>query len=231
MNTERRVRIASLVFWIHRFRAHFWRLLTYPLNIWVKIEVNIIHRTSHRRAIRFQEAVASWNKRVNLLMPELQSLSGLTEARKTKVLNLRSALLDESKQLQDTAQMMRVTPETNSFPGANALLTTAGYFKIKLTDISRKTSSFRTLLSRIESDTFYWDLLLWLIVPGVDSDALLGDLTEEYPLQVSTLGDEGARAWYRYQVATTVRDCVWKKLERILAIGTAIDLIDRWFRK
>jgi hypothetical protein len=123
MKTERRVRIATLVFWIHRIRSRFWRLLAQPLVVWVKVELKVIHWTSHRRAMRFQKALNSWKKRVNRAMPELQSLNGLTEARRNKVLTLRSPLLDESKQLQDALQTLRLTAEPNSFAGVSALLT------------------------------------------------------------------------------------------------------------
>jgi hypothetical protein len=100
----------------------------------------------------------------------------------------------------------------------------------KLIGIKRKNDSFSRIVSRIDSDTFYWDLFLWLVVPG-DSDTLLGDLNEEYRLRHSTEGEARARAWYRNQASTTFWNYLWKTIERLVAIGTLIDLFSPWFRK
>lgn len=231
MNLKRRARIARLVFAIHRVRSRFWWLLAHLLKIPVKVVVSLTHSTTQRTVEKLHRAAAKHQKRVDSIMPELQTINQLTEYRRHRVLATASVLLDESKHLQGLIQTFVSDGGSYSAPGASTLLTTVGYFQIKLGDISRKTTSFRGLLSRVDGDTFYWDLLLWLVVPVADAEALMGDLTEEYPLQISTLGEAGARGWYRYQVATTLRDCVWKKFERVLAIGTLIDLIDRWLRK
>lgn len=68
------------------------------------------------------------------------------------------------------------------------------------------------------------------MIPVAYGEELLGDLSEEYSLRHQTDGEAGARTWYREQVARTLKDCVWKKIERLAAIGTLIDLASRWFK-
>ena len=231
MNLSRRIRIASLFFGIHRLRTRFWFLLAHLLRIPVKLVIAMIHSTSQCKVKKINKTTATLLKRVDSIVPELKNLNQLTERRRNQVLVALSALLEESAHLRAQLQAFASEPRTYSAPGLTVLTTTIGYFEIKLADIKQKTTSFSRLISRIDSDDFYGELLLWLIVPSVDSEALMGDLSEEYLLQISTKGEDGARAWYRYQVATTVRDCIWKKFERLAAIGTLIDLVGRWFRK
>jgi hypothetical protein len=225
MNLQRRIRIASMIFGIHRLRTRFWFLMAHLLKIPTKLVVTMIHSTSQRRVKKINRSTAVFQKRVDSILPELRNLNQLTERRRNRVLAERSALLEESEHLRGQIQA------PYSAPGATALMTAVGYFQIKLADIGRKTTSFSRLISRIDCDTFYGELLLWLVVPCVDSEALTGDLSEEYLLQISTKGEAGAKAWYRYQLATTLRDCLWKKFERLAAIGTLIDLVGRRFRK
>ncbi len=231
MNLGRRIRIASLVFGIHGLRTRFWFFMAHLLKIPAKLVVTMTHSTSQRRVKKISKAAAMLHKRVDSIMPELQNLNQLTEHRRNRVLAARSVLLEESKHLRGQLQAFASEPGSYSAPGANALMTTVGYFQIKLAGIGRKTASFSRLISRIDCDTFYGELLLWLVVPCVDSEALTGDLSEEYLLQTSTKGEAGARAWYRDQVKRTLRNFLWEKLERLAAIGTLIDLVGRRFRK
>jgi hypothetical protein len=80
-------------------------------------------------------------------------------------------------------------------------------------------------------ENFYWDLLLWFVLPVAYGEELLGDLNEEYLLRLSSEGEGRARTWYRDQVVRTVTDNLWQKLERIAIVGALIDLLDRWFRR
>ena len=108
---------------------------------------------------------------------------------------------------------------------------TLTYVREKLGKQKRRAGSFRVIIDRIDSDTFYYDLLLWILVPVAYGEELLGDLNEEYSLRHSSHGVAGAKAWYRAQVARTLKDYFWSKIERVAAIGTLIDLLDQWFRK
>jgi hypothetical protein len=91
-------------------------------------------------------------------------------------------------------------------------------------------SLFR-IISRIESPTFYWDLMLWLLTPGLYSEEILGDLNEEYLLRASDDGKVNAHAWYQHQAIATIARYCWKRVERIATIATLIDLVERWLKK
>lgn len=91
--------------------------------------------------------------------------------------------------------------------------------------------SLNRILSRLESPTFYWDLLLWFLIPGLRSEELLGDLNEEFLLRLSDEGEANAKAWYQHQAVSTLMRYLWKRVERFAAIATLIDFLDRWLRK
>ncbi len=105
------------------------------------------------------------------------------------------------------------------------------YVRNKVSRRQQKLLAFKDLVSRIDSDTFYLDLLLWFILPEAFGEAVLGDLNEEYLIRKSMDGPARARSWYRHQVGTTVKDCLWRKIERLAAIGTLVDLLFRSHKK
>ena len=89
--------------------------------------------------------------------------------------------------------------------------------------------SLSRIASKIDSDTFYWDLLFWLVVPDARVEEMLGDLGEEYLIRASNNEVAKARAWYRHQVVKSASDYFWERIVRIAAVGALIDLIRRWF--
>jgi hypothetical protein len=97
---------------------------------------------------------------------------------------------------------------------------------------SKKSSaSLSRIISRIDAPTFYWDLLLWLLTPGLYCEEMLGDLNEEYLLRASDNGEVSANAWYQHQAMATIMRYCWKRVERFATIATLIDLMERWFKK
>jgi len=175
-----------------------------------------------RRFKTFEDAAASWTERANSITAELQH--PLTEEHRKQMLVVASALQEECKHL-------RAIPSTWTLsPGATVVMFVITYAQYILGNLQRENQSFSRIIGGIEGDTFYLDLLLWFVLPGGYSEELLGDLNEEYLLLNSTDGAARARAWYRHQVITTIRDCLWKRIERLAAIGTLIDLFGRWFR-
>jgi hypothetical protein len=102
--------------------------------------------------------------------------------------------------------------------------------KDSATNLGQKRDALKRIIRNPGSDTFYCDLLLWLIVPGEHSEELCGDLIEECSLRSSTEGEAAAKAWYRNQVIRSVHDYVWKRLERLAAIKFLMDTIRWWFR-
>lgn len=212
--------------WINRVRWHQLKLMVDILRIPAEAVISFVQWTNRRRLKTLTNAIAGWHERTNSVMPELQILSCLTEYRKSQVLAARSVLLDESKRLQ----MFASTFESYRAPGVAVLMYTLEYLKRKSINRKRKSESLERIISRVDSDTFYWDLLLWLVLPGASGEDALGDLNEEYLLRNSTEGEARARAWYRTQAVGTLKDCFWEKVVRLAALGTLIDLVGRWFR-
>jgi hypothetical protein len=191
------------------------------------------NRKSHYRVEAFKKASASWTARVNSFCAGYQAVSQegdrQTEVNRQGLLATQSALLTEHKRLQATVAELK-----SPHPIRGAAVLTYGLVSVRdgIFRTQRKREAFSRILSQIEnSPNFYWDLMLWLVIPISYSEELLGDLAEEYQLRNATEGEALARAWYGHQVITTLRGWLWKRIERLAAIGTLIDLIDRWFGK
>jgi len=226
-NLPWRIQIGSLAFWIHRAGTRYWWFMAHLLGIPAKLIITVAQSTSRRRLEKLRRAADDLHDRVISITPELQTLDLLTPHRKNELLAAHSALLREAEQLQGVASKMT----SYRPPGASVLLPPMTYVQRKLISRQSKTHSFRKIIARVDCDTFYWDLLLWLVLPGGYSEALLGDLNEEYMLRHSSEGEAGARIWYRNQTTLTLKDFFWKNIERWAALGTLIDLLDRWLRK
>ena len=222
-----RIQIASLVIRFHRAGTYRLVLLGYVLKMTTEADISLDKKRCQRGFEEIMNAAANWQKRVASIMPELQTLNNLTANRKSQVLAAASALHKEFNHLRESASEL----QCHRVPGAAVLLTMAEYGQHALENRRRKSESFGRLILSIDSNTFYSDLLLWLVVPGASYEALVGDLKEEFLLRQSTEGEARALAWYRYQVATTVKDCFWTKVERFAQIGTLLDLLNRWLRK
>jgi len=93
----------------------------------------------------------------------------------------------------------------------------------------RSSQALRRILSQFQtSPNFYWDLLLWFVVPGGFVEDQIGDLKEESSLRTLRDGEAAANAWYRNQVVSSIVAHLWDKIERLIAIGT---LFDWWVRR
>jgi hypothetical protein len=101
----------------------------------------------------------------------------------------------------------------------------------QIASVQTSRESLNRILSRLESATFYLDLLLWCLISGPHSEELLGDLNEEFLLRLSDEGEVNAKAWYQHQVVSTLMHYLWKRVERIATIATFIDLMERWLKK
>jgi len=187
------------------------------------------YRTFVSRCGTYEEACESMQELTNFVMREVQSLDRLPEDRRQQALAglaATSVLLEERKKEVNNLQ----TVLSKSVRPLTAAEYACMYAVRKLDNYDRKVQALSGIISRIECDTFYWDLMVWLVVPGGHSEELLGDLNEEYLLRIESHGEAGARAWYRDQATTTIWDCLWTKIERLAAVGTLIDLLRRWFR-
>jgi hypothetical protein len=194
--------------------------------------IALAKRKTHYRVESYKKASDSWTARAKSYCAECQAISQAgdqpTEVSRQRLLATQAALLAEHEHLEAAAAEL-----TAPHPIGGASVFTYMIVSVKdgLFRADRKRQAFRRILAQIEtSSTFYWDLLLWLVIPSSYSEELLGDLVEEYQLRNATDGEALARAWYGHQVMSTLRDCLWKRIERLAAIGTLIDLAGRWFR-
>jgi hypothetical protein len=227
MNLSRRSKFIRIGAWIHRVGTCRVALMADVLAAPIPALRKFAQWRFRCRFNTLKDAAAGWQERMNAIMPELQALGSLTGDRKSQVLAARSVLLEEGKRIQLTAS----TLASYRGPAAAVLVPPLEYLLRKSLDRKRKAESFLKIASRLDSGTFYWDLLLWLMLPGSSSEDALGDLNEEYLLRASTDGEVSARAWYRDQVTGTLKNCVWEKIVRLAALGTLIDLVSRWFRR
>ena len=227
MNLSRRLKFIQIGRWIIVVGARKAVLIVHVLVIPAHALRSFTQWRVRCRFKTLKDAAAGWQERMNSIMPELQTLGSLTEYRKGQVLAARSVLLEESKRIQEAVAMLA----SYRGPRATVLIPPLEHMLRKAFDRKRKAESFLRIASKLDSDTFYWDLLLWFVLPGASGESALGDLNEEYLLRNSTEGEARARAWYRDQVTGTLKNCLWEKIVRLAAIGTLIDLVNRWFRR
>ncbi len=225
MNVQRRIRISRLVFDLHRAGTYYWWLIVKLLYIPATVVVSIAERTTRLRFEKLTRVAATFHKRADSVKADLHNLDHLTEVCKHQVLAARSALLEENKRIQASVSELR----SYRAPGAGVLIGICEYAQHKMAVRKRKTESFERIIDQAESSvTFYWDLLLWLVI---GCEELMGDMGEEYLLRTEDEGEAQARAWYQEQVIRTISGHLWRKIERLAAIGTIIDFMYRLFRK
>jgi hypothetical protein len=179
-----------------------------------------------RRVARLTRAAAQLKQRSDALLPVLRSLKQLPETERAMVLGDYGRLQQESKTM--VAVLTSFTPYTP--PGEGVLRGAVRRARRSHARLVSRLESLRKIGEGINGETFYWELALWVAVPGIHGDELLGDLAEEYLLRCSRHGASAAFEWYREQALSTVRDCLWKRIQRIASLGAFIDLILRWMR-
>jgi hypothetical protein len=152
------------------------------------------------------------------------------ESRKKQVLATKAALLEERERLLSRGRSLQVAIKQS--PWGSSILTYATW-SIEQSFLSKRKSaeSLIRIAQKLDSDTFYWDLMIWILVPGAYCEEILGDLNEEYLLKISECGEANARAWYQHQAVDTTVRYFWKRFERLAAIGALIDLMQRWFKR
>jgi hypothetical protein len=224
----RSIRIHIAWFFLRQssIRTAYWSLVVRVLGVTINFIIHLDQKEKQRRVEKLGKAVADLEGRMASIKPDLNNLNNLTEHRKSQVLAARSVLKEDADQIIASAKK----PSPHLYIGAIVLQPSLTYMHRKFMVIQGRTQSFRRIISGIEGDTFYSDLLLWLVLSGAYDEALIGDLKEEYLLRQSTDGEAHARAWYHHQAFTTTKDYLWTKFERLAAVGTLIDLFNRWFR-
>jgi hypothetical protein len=204
-------------------------VLTFVIQTWTKVvelrTASIERKTDKINQLR--DTVTIWKKRYSSISAELETLSGETAQRKQEVLAIRASLLEEAKQLKLAASRLGFGLRW----GMSVMTYTAMSLEESYLSTKRSGDSLCRIVSKTDSPTFYWDLLLWCLVPGINSEEMLGDLNEEYLLRAFDYGEASAKGWYQHQVVTTIMQYLWKRVERIATIATLIDLVERWLKK
>jgi hypothetical protein len=227
MNLTYRIRISRMALGILNLRRGLLTLKIYALGKLVDLMVTLAQARNKRALETFKKACASYSERNKALLVEVSNLKRLPEDSRRQLLGTVSALQQEGKNLQMAASNW-VYPRPMGAAVLDVILT---HEHSKAINGKRRCESLSRIISRIKCDTFYWDLLIWFIVPGSRCEELLGDLNEEYLLRILSDGEASARAWYRYQGITTTAHLLWMKIECLAAVGTLIDLVGRWFKR
>jgi len=164
------------------------------------------------------------NRRAYELRSQLEKLKGLPPLRQQEVLALHSALITDLEHFRAKSSRLKVPVSVR------AMASVAQHLKNTFERRLREYESFQKLAARVDSETYYLDLLLWFVLPSDFVEEALGDLTEEYLIRSEPVGPSQAQAWYRRQVHDSVKVCFWRKLERIAVIGTIVDLLIKLVR-
>jgi hypothetical protein len=234
MNVGRRIRISWLAIYFIRARFRVLYVASHALVIpaWlVQLQAALTKRKNHRRIAVLKNASDSLTVRFNSFQAEWQvfsqATSGNLEIRRQHLLATQSALLAENGRLQAAVAELRSAPAIGA-----PLAYTLASAKARLLRIQQKRDALAGIMSQIKtSPNFYWDLVLWFVLPGAHVEDQIGDLNEEFLLRNATEGEVQANAWYRRQVTASIMPRLWAKIERLAAIGTLIDFVWRWFRK
>jgi hypothetical protein len=226
MNLGRRRTIALLLFRVGHYR---WRLMMSVILAPVSMVVNLLalftKKTIDLKVKALTKAVASHTERSVSFCAECKAMTEAGKRLTGAMLAASSALQVESEHFQAAASKLSAT----KIVGAPVVFYVLTSMQGSVSRRQKKTKAFLTVISQLESPTFYSDLLLWFVIPHTYVEALLGDLAEEYQLRKVTDGEARAREWHRRHVRSTIKDHFWKTFERLTAIGTLIDLLNRWF--
>lgn len=224
MNVHQRLRllVCKLLFWLFKTQCGSWRFISYPVRKLAELVIVLTTQRAEHKLEVLRKAVAHHTKDTQALLAEctFQPLQG---TRREYVLAKKSALDEQSQHIHSALSKLQ-QPTIAASLLLPLLICMQGIF-IKR---RRSADALKRLISEADiSSTFYCDVLLWLFVP---CEELIGDLAEEYLLRSASEGELIARAWYREQVIRTVCHHLWKKIERLAALGTVIDYVCRLFK-
>lgn len=142
-------------------------------------------KRSEPRFEELQSASSNWHQRVAAVMPELKTLNSVPQNRKSQLLAVRSSLLEESNQLK----IIAAKQSSHRVFAASIFVPPLTYLQNKFVIVRAKTESLRRIMLGIDSNTFYSDLLLWLVTPSGYDETLVGDLKEERVFRSSADGE------------------------------------------
>ena len=196
MNLQRRVNITALVVRIYKIQSRCFLLMIDVIRLPVTVVVAIagVSKWATRRRVSQLTRVANeHSNRTSVVLFELNAADPPTADRKAHLVAMCAVLAEEGKRLQTSCSNFKAY----GVPGAAVALPVIVYAKGVVHRHALKTESLKKIVHGINSDTYYWDLLLWIVAPGTHGEDILGDLNEEYLLRQSKEGDVVARAWYR----------------------------------
>jgi hypothetical protein len=232
MNLRRRITITQIPLWYIRVRAVAFLLATRLLIIFGKLHVALVSKFArwriHLKVEALKKTANSLSVRNTLFTAECQAFlkAPTGEIRRQQLLATYSVLHAENARIQ--AAVVELQSPQPIGGGVTMWIFILEPIKDRLLRNQRSSAALKRIVSQIQtSPNFYWDLLLWFVVPGGFVDDQLGDLNEEFLLRLSSDGEAPANAWYRHQVVSSIVDHLWAKIERLIAIGTLIDWLFR----
>lgn len=217
-----RLRIASLV-------VHGQRLAFYSWTPVIKTIHHFASQSLYQRQQQWQEitsAVERHSEQAAKCASAMKSIASVEEAQRNQVLATKAALVQEGARIRADIAHFRVARNRTAQFWTVAL----ELVQSRLERRQKRLQSLGSIVRRIDQDTFYGELLLWLLLSSAHSEEMSGDLSEEYALHRVEKGDVEAAAWYRSQVFRTLRDRFWETVQQLAAIGTLIDIFVQWFR-
>lgn len=221
---SRRIKFAKILFTVYSTPSTYLALLILAVVPRARRLTHLLAMRMERKAAAIGEMYSQITRRAVDITPQLKKLEGLPPLRQKEILAQRSALIADLEFCRARHSRLKVPVSVRALSSVTQHLHET--FERRL----REYDSFQKLAQRVDSETYYLDLLLWLVLPSDFGEQALGDLNEEYLIRSETLGPSQAQAWYRRQVRDSVKACFWRKLERIAVIGTIVDLLMKLIR-
>jgi hypothetical protein len=233
MNLRRRITITRIPLQYIRVRTAAFLLAARLLFIFAKLHIALVSKfarwKTHLKVEALKKTADSLAVRNNFFSAECQAFlkAPIGGIRRQQLLATYSVLQAESARIQ--AAVVELQSPRPIGGGITLWISIFESIKARFLRNQRSSEALRRIISQIRtSPNFYWDLLLWFVVPGGFVEDQIGDLNEEFLLRTLSDGEALANAWYRHQVVSSIVDHLWDKIERLIAIGT---LIDWWFRR
>jgi hypothetical protein len=229
MNARRRL-ILKFVFRMHLRRSKFLLFRVRTLRL-INDAVLCLNRAAQQIRgqylkrqtailLRESEPIVSECHKINLGTSTLTQMERQLAVEAGKTLSTQSLAL--------IARMQRQVP----IVGRGIILYSAQSLEQKHLANMKKIEALKEIISlKFDDSTFYYALVLWLVMPPIHVDSCLGDLDEEYMLRRLSMGDAVAKAWYQNQVVSSAKSYLWARVERLVAIGSLIEWMFNLSRK
>ncbi len=204
MKVKLRVAICRLTFYALRGHGNALIFGARLLKLPVATTVWFVTRANYRKLEQLKGALSDLSRRANSFEQECQMfLNAKTrfDVQRRHLSEVSAELTREKTCLVAAAQAL-LMPHPAIAPW-NYLLASISE---RCFGFRRKLEGFSRILAQVEtSPNFYWELLLWFILPAASAGEQMGDLSEEHRLRSAADGEVCANTWYRRQVISSAK--------------------------